>query len=219
MTGATVFVFATEAEARPLLDTFGQARLRDSLLPLYGVGDALLLVCGSGPSAAAAAIERLAADYKPRRVVLGGVARRLHERLPVGAIAHIGVASFERPLRATYAPLARILTHQQIGQHADCILVSCATAPEDDSGRAHLAAGADLLDGEGAAVAHACVTHAIECAIFKAIGAAAGEPALSAGLSAELNTRLAAFLLRHYAILTAATQGQDAFHGTLVAVS
>ena len=97
--------------------------------------------------------------------------------------------------------------------------MSCATVPQDDNARARLAARADLLDREGAAVAHACVAHAIECTIFKAIGAAAGEPALSAGMSAELNTRLAAFLLRHFAILTGATQGQDAFHGTLAAVS
>lgn len=205
MTGATVFVFASRLEARPLLDTFEPVPPRDAGLPLYRIDDALLLICGSGPALAAASIDTLAHTCRPRRVVLGGVARRLHERLPIGGIAQIAAASFDRPQRTTYVPVSRFGRDGLPGVHGDCTLLSRVAPVRDGAERLTLAQHADLMDGEGAAVASACVQHGIECAIFKAIGEHAGERPASAGMTAELNTRLAAFLLRHYRWLT---QGQ-----------
>lgn len=202
MNGGTVFVFANSIEAQPLLDTFAPASRADADLPLYRLDDALLLICGAGPALAATAIDSLASSHRPRRVVLGGVARRLHGRLPVGGIAQIGAASFDRPQRTTYVPLARFGGDCLAGAHGDCTLLSRVTPLRDSSERVALAQHADLVDREGAAVASACVQHGIECAIFKAIGDFAGERPASAGMTTELNTRLAAFLLRHFQCLT-----------------
>ncbi len=214
MNDATVFVFATVAEARPLLDTFDAQALRDTALSMYGLDDALLLICGSGPAAAGAAIDRLALEYHPRRVVLGGLARRLHGGLPVGGIAQIGAAAFDRSHRTTYVPVSRLAHTDLAGVHGDCTLLSCATAPLDAGERVRLAMFADLIDGEGAAVAGACVQHGLECAIFKVVGEYAGERALSAGMSAELNTRLGGFLLEHYRWLIAADEYREARRAT-----
>ena len=202
MKGATVFVFATAPEARPLLETFEPASLCDASLPLYGLEDALLLICGSGPAAAGAAIDTLAERYQPRRVVLGGVARRLHDGLPTGGIAQVGAAGFERPLRTTYVPVSRLSADCLPGVYGDCTLLSRCAPPVAGDERQRFARHADLVDREGAAVASACVQHGIECAIFKAIGNDAGARPLSAGRTLELNTRLAAFLLGHYRWLT-----------------
>lgn len=210
MNNATVFVFATAAEAQPLLDTFDRQPLRDTELSLYALDDALLLICGSGPAAAGAAIDSLAAQYRPRRVVLGGLARRLHDGLPVGGIAQIAAATFDRPHRTTYVPVSRVAPDDVAGAHGDCTLLSRASPLLDATERARLALFADLLDRDGAAVASACMQHGIECAIFKAVGEYAGERALSAGMTAELNTRLAAFLLGHYRCLVGTGERSEA---------
>lgn len=215
MKDATVFVFASAPEARPLLDTFERAPLRDPQLLLHGLDEALLLICGRGPSAAGAAIDALARSYRPRRVVLGGVARRLHESLPVGGIAQIGAASFDHPQRTTYVPVSRLTADDLPGVHGDCTLLSRSAPLIDGVERARLAGNADLVDSEGAAVACACVEHGIECAIFKVIGESVGEPGLSAGMMNELNTRLAAFLLRHYDALTQGVRQLKPRHAAL----
>ncbi len=198
MNDATVFVFATAAEARPLLDTFDAEPLRNAVLNLYVLDDAMLMICGGSAAMAGAAIDTLAAVYQPRRVVLGGLARRLHDGLSVGGIAQIGAATFDRPQRTTYVPVSRLAPTELAGARGDCTLLSRSTPLLDSGERARLAMIADLLDGVGATVASVCVQHGIECAIFKAVGAYAGERALSDGMTAELHTRLAAFLLGHY---------------------
>ena len=202
MNKATVFVFATDAEARPLLDTFDGARVSGTTLTLYGVDDALVMICGRGLAVAGAAIDVLAAEVRPRRVVLGGIAQRLHDGLPLGGIAQIGAATLDRPHRTTYVPVSRLTQTDMAGVHGDCTLLSRATPLPGAAERARIAVFADLLDREGAAVASACVQHGIECAIFKTVGEYVGERALSAGMTIELNTRLAAFLLGHYGWLT-----------------
>ncbi|MBK6661138.1 MAG: hypothetical protein IPG43_24745 [Proteobacteria bacterium] len=202
MNDATVFVFASGIEARPLLDTFEHTPVGGGGLELYQLDGARLLICGAGAALAAAAIDTLASRWRPRRVVLGGIARRLHDRLPVGGIAQIGAASFDRPQRITYLPVSRFGRDCLPGAHGDCTLLSRATPLADDGERLALARHADLIDREGAAVASACVQHGIECAIFKAVGEFAGARPASAGMITELNTRLAAFLLGHYRWLT-----------------
>lgn len=215
MSGGTVFVFATAAEARPLLDTFDHTPVKDAGLRLHQIDDALLLICGAGPALAGAAIDALARTWQPRRVVLGGVARRLHLRLPVGAIAQVGAACFDLPQRTTYVPVASLRREGWPGVHGDCTLLTRAAPLRDGAAPVALASHADLIDSEGAAVASACVQHGIECAIFKAVGEYAGARPTSAGMTTELITRLAAFLLGQYRWLTQGERAVGVRHAAL----
>ncbi len=215
MKAGTVFVFATAAEARPLLDTFDHTPLTDGGLRLHQIDDALLLICGAGPALAGAAIDALARIWQPRRVVLGGVARRLHARLPVGAIAQVGAACFDLPQRTTYVPVSNLRRESWSGVHGDCTLLTRAAPVQDGGESVALARHADLIDREGAAVASACVQHGIECAIFKAVGEYAGAQPTTAGMTTELITRLAAFLLGHYRWLTQDPRTDGVRHAAL----
>lgn len=209
MIGATVFVFASVSEARPLLDTFDARPLRGNALKLYALENALLLISGVGTTATAAAIDTLAATYRPRRVVLGGIAARLHDGLPVGGIAQVAVAAFESAQRTVYVPVSCSASNELRGARGDCTLLSRSALRLDTAERTRLAGVADLVDRDGVTVASACLQHGIECAIFKAVGEYAGARALSAGMTAELDTRLAAFLLDHYRSLVVDAEVTD----------
>ncbi len=199
---APCLVYATRKEAEPAI----QAIRGEPAGQLSGLftgrmpGSArklLLLITGMGPKAAHRAMLGLFAAMPVSGVINLGIAGSLHPRLGIGQLCAIGHADLEAggdlrgPGRIPLQPLPGLPRRS---------LVSVHTPVFDDARRSALAAaGADLVDMEGAAVAWACRERRIPCRMIKGISDLAGTggrqtlhenlPELSRALAAELFRR------------------------------
>jgi len=200
---STAFVFATWAEARPLLEIWQAAPLRDVPYELFHVPatDALVAICGMGLYAADAALGHLLEAVRPAEVVNCGVAGALHDRLAIGELLRIAnVAEADdtaiattafRALAADDAPWlpAKLRTARLVSRHAPLF---------DAVVRGRLATTADLVDMEGAGIARHCAAHGTPCAMLKSVSDHADDRAtLLRNLDAS-SRRLADFLTRHF---------------------
>ena len=200
---STAFVFATFVEARPLLEKWQAASLRDVPYELFHVpaNDALVAICGMGLDAADTALDHLLEAVRPAEVVNCGIAGALHGGLAIGDLRRIaGVA--EAADAAVRADAFHMLPIDDVSWlPADlrtARLVSRRAPLFEPAVRERLAATADLVDMEGERIARRCAAQATPCALLKAVSDHADDRAtLLRNLDAS-SRRLSEFLTRHF---------------------
>jgi len=124
---STAFVFATFVEARPLLETWQAASLRDVPYELFHVpaNDALVAICGMGLDAADTALDHLLEAVRPAEVVNCGIAGALHGGLApavrerLAATADLVDMEGERIARRCAAQAKPCALLKAVSDHAD----------------------------------------------------------------------------------------------------
>lgn len=205
MSGGTVFVYATQVEARPLLLALGAAATRAAPYPEYLAGDVRFLISGIGLAAARAATMHAIATQVPARIVNCGVAGGLHDGLAVGDVHQVSHATSDEPEVPTHARRYHRLTAVALPAtaaiRAGGRLLSRAEPLFDAALRARCAEHAELVDMEGAAIAAACNDAGVDCVQFKAVSDFATDRAV---LRAHLDTAsasLARAVLAHFHLI------------------
>lgn len=200
---STAFVFATWVEARPLLETWQAAPLRDVPYELFHApaADALVAICGMGLDAADAALDHLLEAVRPAEVVNCGIAGALHDRLAIGDLRRIAGVAEAGDIAVGADAFQEMAIDDVPWLPADlhtARLVSRRTPLFEAEVRGRLAATADLVDMEGDRIARRCAAHATRCALLKSVSDHADDRAtLLRNLDAS-SRRLAEFLTRHY---------------------
>ncbi len=173
-------VFATRAEATPLIEALAAAPLdaredgRFVAHPGAGTGPIMILVTGMGTAAVTAGLESLLADYRIDTVINAGVAGALKEELQVGEVFRIHRACTLPVDSPQPEPDWIRVTHGTNG--AACHRLISAPAPVFDPAlRKKLGGIADLIDMEGAAVAALCNRRNIPCLLYKGVSDHAAE--------------------------------------------
>lgn len=199
-------VYATLAEAQPMLELLGARRRTDTPFPSFraptcGVSVAIV---GMGLAAAAATMADLLQHARPAAVLNVGIAGALHTRLGVGDLLRVTAVS-EATEHAV--PMADYLTLDAQPRTwlpaglGSARLVSRAHPLFDPAIRDRLAATADLVDMEGARIAQLCATADVPCVLLKAVSDHADDRAtLLRNLehsARRLAAALAPCLLRH----------------------
>lgn len=170
-------VFATRAEAAPLLAAVGAAALGDRPYEAFVAHAArtplLFAITGMGLAAAERVCGTLIAHERPRAVLNAGIAGALHERLDIGALLNVdAVAEADAaPVDAAGFLALPPFPFADFGEvplrHAR--LLSRREPLFDVELRNALAGCADLVDMEGAAIAHCCAAAGLPCALVKAV--------------------------------------------------
>jgi len=217
----TLFVFATLIEAEPFLARLSVLELRAQPAALYaatapGCPRFLVLICGMGPAAAAAALDGVIARYTPRRVLNCGVAGSLSDALTIGEIRQIsavadasGYGTPRHPAALAYLSAPSELFTPLPGHVGRARLLSQAVPVFDRARRAVLSARGDLIDMEGAAVARLCRSRAVPCGLIKVVSDHANDRATLLGNLAHTSRRLADFLTYHLATLLQTETAHD----------
>ncbi len=170
----SLFVFATRAEAEPLLAALGDSFvLASNDRPVFRYGKtARVLVTGMGPDAAAHGVREEFARARPAVVINAGIAGALHTGFGLGdlveveAVAH-ATPGFDENLDFVALPSLRPGWWPRDLRRGR--LLTRTTPLFDVEEAARLATHADLVDMEGAAIAHACAAAGIPCALIKAV--------------------------------------------------
>ncbi|MGE0483906.1 MAG: hypothetical protein AB7Q81_07190 [Gammaproteobacteria bacterium] len=191
MSCATAFLFATEAEAAPLVEALAARPLAGWPAPVFGAGDVVVAIGGMGLDAARAAVERLAAMPALRRVVNLGIAGSLTDSLRVGDVLEVAEVCSEQP----HAPA--FVTTPTGGDRGPRVarLLSRDQPVFDPALRARLSALADLVDMEGYAVAAACAERGLDCVLLKSVSDDATDRAMLHANLARASRGLAACVL------------------------
>lgn len=171
-------LFATLAEAQPLLDAVGARPLADRPYDAYVAEPGararpiVIAITGMGLAAAGTTLGDLLGRERPSGVVNAGIAGALHARLGIGEVLHVeGVAE------ADGEPVARsdflaVDNHGFTWLARDAAPVRLVSRREplfDTALRDRLAQTADLVDMEGARIAAGCAAAGVPCALLKAV--------------------------------------------------
>lgn len=168
-----LFVFATEAEAAPLLDSLGFLAREVGPHRLHALGaTAHLLVTGMGPDAAARSLGATLRHHAPDLVINAGIAGALRPGFGVGEM--IDVVGAAHALEDIHAPLDfRSVSSRRPGWWPQGLrrgLLLTRKTPLFDAMEANrLAASADLVDMEGAAVLRTCADADVPCVLLKSV--------------------------------------------------
>ncbi len=173
-------VFATRAEATPLIEALAAAPLdaredgRFVAHPGAGMAPIMILVTGMGTAAVTAGLESLLADYQIDNVINAGAAGALKDELQVGEVFRIDRAC-TLPADSPQ-PTPDWIRIENNPNGAACHRLISAPAPLfDRTLREKLGGIADLIDMEGAAVADFCNRRSIPCALYKGVSDHAAE--------------------------------------------
>ncbi len=167
-------VFATLAEAQPMLELLAAQIQTDTAYPSFRAPacGVTVVMTGMGLAAAAATMEDLLARARPAAVLNAGIAGALHSRLTIGDILRVEAVS-EAADHAVPAADYLTLDAQSLAwlppDLGGARLVSRASPLFDTAVRDRLAATADLVDMEGARIARLCAAAGVPCALFKAV--------------------------------------------------
>lgn len=202
---ATAFICATAQEAAPLIDGLAARRLGDAPCEAYASpGNAraratLIVICGMGLGAAAATTTVTLRRWSPGLVVNCGIAGALRDDFGIGDVICIDEAiRFGDEGNAVIHQLSDSASERTLSSARRGRLFSSATPVFEPTLRATLAAYADLVDMEGAAIAEVCAAHRVPCALLKAVSDHADDRAsLQRNLAAASHV-LARHVLTHY---------------------
>lgn len=171
---STALVFATWREARPLIDAWFAAPLRDRPYEIFHAPamETLIAICGMGLDAADAALDHLLEMLRPHEVVNCGIAGALHDGLAIGEIRRI-----ERVAEAHGTAVAAEAFHALAVDAVPWLPATLATARLvsrreplfEPTVRSRLARTADLVDMEGERIARRCADHGTPCALLKGV--------------------------------------------------
>ncbi len=171
-------VLATKAEAEKAMQML-QARATDNNENLFAgwhpesAEKIFILLTDMGPEAAYRATSNFLNKQRVSKIINLGVAGSLQDHLQVGDLCTVSSVHMENALdkegngwnKITSLPLPNLPKQR---------LVSVSTPVFDDERKTGLAASADLVDMEGAAIARACCQYKIPCYMLKGITDFAG---------------------------------------------
>ncbi len=186
-------IYATHAEAAPLLAQLAARRIQDRVMALYRAAPQnshaplLVAVSGMGKVAAALAAQRLIEHYRCRRIVHAGICGALvsDDGISPGAVLRIQKAVEENtaPPQAAPQPLACDETWWPALPVAAIVTVDQPVF--DAQKRETLSRLAQLVDMEAAAIARVAALYGLPCAIVKGVSDRAdhdGREALQANI-------------------------------------
>jgi len=170
-------VFATDTEAAPFLSQVALSPLQDPVMDVYrcqlAPGNIVLMaaVCGMGKVAAALATQRLIDQYGCSRIVHAGICGALASRSGIapGSIFRITQAAEEHPGRLGMPDQPAGCDSTWWPHLPEATLVTCEQPVFDNERKEELAKRADLVDMEGAVVAHVCARYRVACSIVKGV--------------------------------------------------
>ena len=171
LAAGTSFVFATLAEAEPLLRLLEATVQTDTPYPSFSAPArrATVMLTGMGLAAADAAIEAMLARLRPALVVNAGIAGALHDGLAIGELRRVSAVA---EAADSAVAVTRFLELAPPGWARDldtARLVSRQAPLFDPAIRARLATTADLVDMEGERIARRCAARGVPCALLKAV--------------------------------------------------
>lgn len=192
-------VYATSAEAQPLLESLAARPLAGRPYAAYGAGASrvLIAITGMGLDAAGTGVAALLARERPRGVVNAGIAGALHAGHALGAVLRVGAvaeSNGDTLAAEAFCTLDPAALDWLVPTAPAVRLVSRATPLFDVEVRDRLARGADLVDMEGARIAAHCLDAGVPCALLKAVSDHATDRATLLSNLAHGARRLAAVL-------------------------
>lgn len=169
------FVYATQAEAKPLLQAYDAKPLQGQPYPLYaldlGVKDqkAVCLITGVGKIAAEVAMRYLMIHAKPSYVVNAGLAGSLLDEQLVGEVVQVDTV-YDIDLKEKWdEPKSLFVQEGPWAQVMPVALASVDRAVTTEKDRQRLCTTAHVVDMEGFGVAQVCADFEISCLILKAV--------------------------------------------------
>ena len=159
-------IMATILEAQPFIDALSLSEAESRPFKLYKNEDIFLVISGIGKANAAMAAVLCWHRFKPGLMYNLGAAGSLKPEYSLGDIFHISEAiEYDRP-HLRYGEI-RIHTPSVLRGFQTVILATKDIPVVDPEERQEMARNADLVDMEGASIAHACRKLDKGCAIFK----------------------------------------------------
>lgn len=169
-----LLIFATQAEADPLLAAMGDVVTREGdTTHLHSDGHATRLrVTGMGPAAAAHIVRAELARERPAVVINAGIAGALHSGFGLGEVVEVEAAAHAMPGDTENLAFMALPALRPAGWPKDLRRGRLITRPTplfDVVEATRLATRADLVDMEGAAIVQACADADVPCVLLKAV--------------------------------------------------
>lgn len=167
-----VFIYATLAEAQPLIDQLAAASVEEGVhrFATRHHGQALrIVVCGMGVSAAARATTAVIQQYPKATITNCGIAGSLSDELSVGDILNVRYSRMLKDSQLDDRQQEISRSDQHLGDYRDAVLLTVDVPVFDPVHRQALAHVAQLVDMEGAAIARICHQQNIPCQLLKAV--------------------------------------------------
>lgn len=197
-------IFATLPEAQPFLEGAAARPEAESPIVTYtcsltgAATDCVIKICGVGKVMAAAAAQDLIATWSVRAIVNAGICGAAAAGIEVGAVYRISAAR-EGDYETLSGSGDSYACASQPWQELPAARLITADRPVFDPGqKLAAAAGGELVDMEGAAVARVCRLHGVPCFLIKGVSDladAGGQQALQDNL-ATVSAKVAEILLR-----------------------
>jgi adenosylhomocysteine nucleosidase len=161
-----VIVMATALEARPFIKGLSMHRCRDKPFKIYRNDDFLLTISGIGKVNAARAAAYSIEQFQPASLYNLGAAGAADFSHPLGAVYLISrVIEFDRIDPASGSPL--VYTPSLLPGLPAARIATLDSPVQEPSRRQEIAACAELIDMESAAIVQACLRFKIPCYILK----------------------------------------------------
>ena len=181
----TLMIMATMLEAKPFVGGLGLKPYDKKPFPVFTTENLVLVISGIGKAHAAAATAYGLLTFSPLVVINTGAAGALDGDHPTGSIYQISkIIEHDRPNILTGKPV-----HHKpdiLKGFTDVVLASGDRPVINRKDRSRLAALAQLVDMEAAAVVQTCRTMAVPCHIFKFVS---DDPGHTAGAHIIYNIR------------------------------
>ena len=162
----TLITMATMLEAKPFVVGLGLKPYDKKPFPVFTTENLVLVISGIGKAHAAAATAYGLLTFSPSAVLNTGAAGALDRSHPTGSIYQINnIIEHDRPNILTGKPVRH--KPDKMKGFDDAVLASGDRPVIDREDRSRLAALADLVDMEAAAVVQTCRTMSVPCHIFK----------------------------------------------------
>ena len=152
-------VFATIREAQPFLQKLGES-----------VHNIIVCICGMGPESAGREVRQLLKNHKIDSVINAGIAGALNINFHIGQVVSVSKV-VNWPANSYYIPDGANLWSDL----PSAVLITSADPVFDNALRSQMVKLADIVDMEGAAIAHVCQEAKIKFSAIKAISDLAGE--------------------------------------------
>jgi len=158
----TGIIAATQGEADEIVALLDAIELCDQPFVTYGFKGGSIVISGMGPENAARATEYLIDRHAPQMVVNLGICGALSDEMRVGEVYRITAVVEESGGETSCGP-------GSWGDLPPARLASVSEAVFQADRRAALAARADVVDMEGAAVAAICGARSLPCCMLKGV--------------------------------------------------
>ncbi len=163
-------IFATRREAAPFLGDTICSRGEPLRVAIGNGRDAVVVISGMGPDAAAAACRLLVAQHRLNAIVNAGICGAVSDGAGVGTILWVSEARHEpEPGQESATVHYRCQEWPWSTRLAEERLTTCAAPVFEPKRRQAIATWGGIVDMEGAAIAAVCSEHQLPCFLIKAV--------------------------------------------------